>query len=499
MAPLLPARAAGPNCFIGYDIGDDYTTIAAAIADPGCTTILLDADVYNENLTVDRALAILGPHVGFATINGGGTDRVLTVTTSGDVILSRVYIYNGNHSLGGGIRNEGKLRLSTAIVRDNVSPASQGGGIRNSGILTIENNSSIYNNVSFHGGGIYNAFGKVTISDSSVISNAATNQSGGGVFSSNGPLLISNSNILSNTADGDGAGVCVQSGVLTVTDSLISGNDAGSLDIDLGGGIYTLSSLVSIHDSTITDNNAGRGGGIQVESTGVLIIENTTISDNEATYTDSTGGGLHNSSDMAMLTDVTISGNTAGYAGGGIHNQGPMTLTNVTISGNEARYGGGVNTSGSGVLTVRSSTIVSNSNAGDVGPGGVNNYATVSFQNTIVAYNDSPNCTNADTWTSYGYNIDSANTCSFSSTGDQYNTDPDLAPLADNGGGTMTHALPEGSPAVDAGSCEYQSLDQRGKLRPTDLPGVTNVQDGCDIGAFEIALESFLPLVLRDF
>jgi hypothetical protein len=52
--------------------------------------------------------------------------------------------------------------------------------------------------------------------------------------------------------------------------------------------------------------------------------------------------------------------------------------------------------------------------------------------------------------------------------------DPLLGDLADNGGPTETMALPEGSPALDAGhGCP--ETDQRGEPRP----------DPCDLGAYE--------------
>ena len=66
---------------------------------------------------------------------------------------------------------------------------------------------------------------------------------------------------------------------------------------------------------------------------------------------------------------------------------------------------------------------------------------------------------------------------------------PELGPLADNGGPTLTHALLPGSPAIDAG---FSSLatDQRGVSRGVDLPGVPNVLGGnfSDIGSFELQL-----------
>jgi hypothetical protein len=70
--------------------------------------------------------------------------------------------------------------------------------------------------------------------------------------------------------------------------------------------------------------------------------------------------------------------------------------------------------------------------------------------------------------------------------------------LADNGGGTLTHALPDDSPAVDAGLCVAGvTVDQRGQPRPNP------VSPFCDIGAFESAAIGkyviYLPIVLRNY
>ncbi|MBW2381865.1 MAG: hypothetical protein JRG70_20435 [Deltaproteobacteria bacterium] len=85
--------------------------------------------------------------------------------------------------------------------------------------------------------------------------------------------------------------------------------------------------------------------------------------------------------------------------------------------------------------------------------------------------------------TSNGYNIESpGNTCGFDEAkGDQVNVSADdlkLGELADNGGPTMTHALGDGSIAIDripAVDCEVNT-DQRGFPRDSM----------CDVGAFEV-------------
>ena len=82
--------------------------------------------------------------------------------------------------------------------------------------------------------------------------------------------------------------------------------------------------------------------------------------------------------------------------------------------------------------------------------------------------------------------MDSDGTCGFSDTGELAGAYPLLGPLQDNGGPSQTHALLQGSPAIDAGNpatpgsggsaCE--AIDQRGVSRPQGA--------ACDIGAFEL-------------
>ena len=93
------------------------------------------------------------------------------------------------------------------------------------------------------------------------------------------------------------------------------------------------------------------------------------------------------------------------------------------------------------------------------------------------------------TVTSQGYDLDSTNSCGFNQPTDLTNTNPQLGPLADNGGPTMTMALAGTSPALDKGkAASGMTTDQRGKPRPVDLPGIPAAAggDGSDIGALEL-------------
>jgi len=133
------------------------------------------------------------------------------------------------------------------------------------------------------------------------------------------------------------------------------------------------------------------------------------------------------------------------------------------------------------------------SNTATSGADGIHvDFSPVLLQNTIVAYNGTTNC-DGGVMTSNGYNLEDANTCGFSATGDITDTNPLLGPLADNGGDTLTHALLGGSPAIDNGTCVAGiTTDQRGVTRP---------QGGtCDMGAYESEGGGvYLPIILRNY
>ncbi len=194
---------------------------------------------------------------------------------------------------------------------------------------------------------------------------------------------------------------------------------------------------------------------------GSLTATNTTISGNEAST--GWGGGIYKFTGSLTATNTTISGNTAGTLGGGLNINGGATLRFVTLTGNGAgTSGGGLVATGSAATTLFGSVV-----AGNTAPSG-------------------SDCSFAAILTSTGYNVVGGGFgCPSGGTGDlAYGgaLSALLDPALDgNGGPTPTHALPDGSPAIDrvplAQCGAANGADQRGFPRP--------VGPACDSGAYE--------------
>jgi Calx-beta domain-containing protein/cadherin-like protein/Big-like domain-containing protein/uncharacterized protein DUF4214 len=222
----------------------------------------------------------------------------------------------------------------------------------------------------------------------------------------------------------------------------INGN--GNRVLTVTGGSPTISSL-SFTGALVS---GGNGGGLLNTGAGTITFNGVTFSGNSA----DNGGAIATTAGTIVVNNSTISGNTATTDGGGIYvNGGTVTLLNDTITNNTATVGQG---------------------------GGLNRVAgTVNVKNTIIAGNTATsNGDVAGTINDQGNNILSGN--------------PQLAPLANNGGPTMTHALLANSPALDAGDNVAAAAfvtDQRGNTfgRFRDAANDADTTQTVDIGSFE--------------
>ncbi len=99
--------------------------------------------------------------------------------------------------------------------------------------------------------------GTVTISDSEIIGNTASDESGGGVDSSGCIITLSRCTIQGNSSSSSGGGVYCQGGNLTISGCTIQGNRAS----EGGGGVFHASNMI-MTNCLIEDNHAQFGGGV---------------------------------------------------------------------------------------------------------------------------------------------------------------------------------------------------------------------------------------------
>ena len=407
--------------------------------------------------------------------------RILHVAATGALTLNDLTLLKGSVNtdgtgLGGGaVFNAGAVVLNNVTISGNKS-GTDGGGISNlGGTLTIADSVVSHNIVVNSGGGIRNRNGDATLTNTVVSDNLSTTTAdagaGGGIASIavNGQCYAGAEQErcraqyrqrprwwrIDNAADSRStARVSLNSS--TVSDNVANGIDHTS---GLGGGIqnsflrtaFNATAILTLNDSTVSGNTGVDGGGISsaidftANLTLILVLNRSTVSGNEAIgngFQVGNGGGIYIVNGASLLANSTVSGNTATGAGelsglgGGIMNAGltdisRMTLINTTVSDNSAASGGGglANTQFEGDTEAR-------------------------FANSIVAENSAPagaNCLNfAGTLFSLGHNLENADTCNFDQPTDVISVNPLIAPLADNGGGTQTHALLPGSLAIDS-------------------------------------------------
>ncbi len=290
----------------------------------------------------------------------------------------------------------------------------------------------------FTGGGIYNEYGTVTITDCTF---AGNNSGSGGAIENQGWLTIDDSVFSGNTSSGSGGGAIWNVGTMTVTNSTFSNNSA-----NFSGGAITNDFKLTVSGCTFSGNTVGvegRGGAID-NFFATVTITNSTFVNNSATL----GGGLddyyssasHGASPaIATLTDVTMTGSS----GGGIDNEGDtvgdLTLVNSLIAGN-----------GSQIEGVEDGDVI-----GLVNPFGSTN-------NLIGDGSQASGIGNGSDGNQVGTSANPLNA--------------KLGTLANNGGSTQTLALLAGSPALDGGSgTATTDTDQRGVPRGHVL----------DIGAYQ--------------
>ena len=271
------------------------------------------------------------------------------------------------------------------------------------------------------------------------VGEAAASNNGGAVFVDGGQLKLVQSQIAQSYAKGYGGGIYVAGNGRVVIQRSVIGNNRAKLN---GGGLHIWRGSANISTTQFIVNEAKNGGGIFNE--GDLTLTASTLHRNEA---DDEGGAIFNGDEASA------------------------EIVNTTISKNEAEAGGGIYNDDDAHTKLFYTTIYANKSQGG---GGIYNGALVEVAFSIVSQNSPDNCFNEAVWDSINPNLDDDLSCEAFS----LNGDPRLGDLGGEGS-TGYHAIEEGSPAIDAVPFEICRFDQdqRFSERPKGR--------GCDLGSYE--------------
>jgi hypothetical protein len=258
----------------------------------------------------------------------------------------------------------------------------------------------------------------------------------------------------------EGGAIYAKRGV-TMSRSQITGNTALGFSNNKTYGGAVFSHGLSCDYCTFSGNGAYGttvGTGVALGGAALVIgglyLKESTLDSNQADI----GGAIYQSggaSDIIKIRNSTISGNKAILADAGISVLSVLRIYNSTVAFNSAQSGAAIYANAS-VLT--DSSIIAKNTVSIAGP--------------------------ADLYlTGAGHTLSGSNNLIVSSNlglPGTLTSNPRLAPLANHGGETRTHALLPSSPAVNTGSTGLSIFDQRGagfsRAVPDGLP---------DIGAYE--------------
>jgi hypothetical protein len=413
---LLPANADAGTVTLPVTSCLDHGngTLRSAIAQANMLSDDVVIDLTLLNCTISLTTGAIASTKDFLVLRGPGANKV---TINGNY-SSRVLTHNATGGL---------FIYDLDIAEGRVQTAqSDGGCIYSSSSVTL-----VRSNVSY-------------------CSTLATSGTKGGAIYAKTAVVLNGGNAvfhsLAYSSGGEAYGGAIYAPEVFVSDSTVSSSQVLTPGGNSFGGGITTSTLFAF-GSTIDNNRAAEGGGVFINTQG-----------------------------SGVISESTISGNTASECGGGVYSKYQLTLKNSTIAFNHALQqdtmrsciGGGLYSGLQAKSVTLQSTIIANNRGGPAAadfasdfdaPSGPGNSAnTISGTNNLVVVTDGG---------------------SRAPPGDSLHTDPQLLPLRGNGGHTRTHALVATSPAINHGNnSANDDNDQRGS-------GFARAIGTADVGAFE--------------
>lgn len=260
------------------------------------------ATTYNVATEVELRAAIT------AAASGDTINLIENIVVSSQVTVNKNLTINGNG-----------LQISVPVpgVADNGANSVGASAFR---VFRVASASPTFENITIKGGniqgsGLQVASGATATLRGAVISNGRNAGGGGGGLHNQGTTYLERSSVIRNSASYGGG--FLNQGTMYINESSLSENRS--------------------------ESNAGGGGAGEVNGSGVLILNNSTLSNNQSTEI---GGALNVYQGKLRVLNTSFTGNVAygNYGGGAIgNNGGNVAVANSTFAYNFRRTAGNVN------------------------------------------------------------------------------------------------------------------------------------------------------------
>ncbi len=314
--------------------------------------------------------------------NCNGTSGLIYLTKSTFTSTNDKYL--GNTSKYGlyYVNSNSELTINNGTMNDNT--ANYGAGVYiPSGTLVINGLSASGNIATKGNGGVINVSCKegatvtATINNATFTGNKATYDStdcyGGAISVNGGATLTLNNSVFQNNQAAKGGAIALVNGTLTINGITASGNAAtGYTDgtakkggnggaIYIGTGTFTLNKGTTIAENTFTENVAQSGGGAIYcfETNADIIIEQITLTNNEATG--NYGGGLYvrgkaTTGDNTISVDIGTVTATGNYGSNGgaiyLYRLEKAEIDSIVANNNSSTNGGAIYIAGGAIVDI---------------------------------------------------------------------------------------------------------------------------------------------------
>lgn len=305
-----PVAPGYPDIYVINNSNSGAGSLRAALTDVRNGGIIyFDFGVSGQTITLgtggqllisSKTLVVEARHLASKPIiNGADSFRIFEILSGSEITLRGLTMTNGNNTAGGGaVRNKGTLTIIECEITNSDSSTSEGGaagggGISNesSGSLTMVD-STIADNVSDAAGGIFNA-GVATLKRCTISGNSA--QTVGGIENINLTSLINCTVSGNSSTDGGGGGLSTL-GTLTLICCTVSNNEAFDFFVGGGGVLVDFTATLNIENTIVAGNlsgavgeeNIGGFGGV-INSTGFNLTSGDPLLDSLGEF----GGPTH--------------------------------------------------------------------------------------------------------------------------------------------------------------------------------------------------------------